>query len=86
MINFTIGFLTAILLIWAIYKIIERYDKKAKYLVKYDASSDEYHLIDGDLGLFGEVIFACKTIEELEERHKMILERKKAAPSFLNKN
>ena len=49
--------------------------------------SDPHYGVEFSIkGLFGEVIFACKTIEELEERHKMILERKKAAPSFLNKN
>lgn len=72
---FGIGFLVGYILFVVFYKYCEYRFKKTKYKITYDAKNDEYDLWDPDKGFDGEVIFSGKTIEEVIDRHKMILEK-----------
>lgn len=84
---FFIGFLVGFFVFYALYKIVERHYQKNFYEVHYNAKEDEYYLSDPDGGIWGNsVIFSSKNIEDVYERHRMIIEKKSILPITLTKN
>ena len=84
---FFIGFLVGYFVFFTLYKITERHYQKTFYEVHYDAKEDEYYLLDPDGGMWGSsVIFSAKNIEDVYERHRMIIEKKNILPITLTKN
>lgn len=84
---FFIGFLIGYIVFFTIYKIAKRHYQKSFYEVHYDAKEDEYYLVDPDVKIWGNsVIFSSKNIEDVYERHRMIIEKKNILPITLTKN
>lgn len=84
---FFIGFLAGYFVFFTICKIADRHYRKTFYEVHYDAKEDEYYLSDPDCGMWeNSVIFSSKNIEDVYERHRMIIEKKDILPITLTKN
>ena len=85
--EFIVGMAVGILLMCFIVTQLEKRENKKNYYIVYNDITDEYELVDYSKCRWeSSVIFKSNKKELVEERYKLIIERREGTPKKLSKS
>lgn len=85
--EFIVGILLGVLIMCIIVPQLEKIENKKNYYIVYNDVTDEYELVDNNKCRWeNSVIFKSDKKELVEERYKLIIERREGTPKKLSKS